>query len=61
MSNAAALKLITNMKNVINWNTMSSMGTRFGFMGPSTDPPIPVSPSKTGGGQPFGVPPPSGL
>ena len=29
-SSSAALKLITNMKKVINWNTMSRIGVRFG-------------------------------
>ena len=27
---SADLKLITSMKNVINWNTMSRIGVRFG-------------------------------
>src|SRR5262249_34088012 len=30
MSSAAVWKLITSMKNVINWNTMSRIGVRFG-------------------------------
>ena len=30
-SNSADLKLITSMKKVINWNTISKIGVRFGF------------------------------